>query len=90
MVIMLAIYAAWRSGILASALQLPNGDFSSSEHSDLSSCLSLALGILYEMGIASLAFFLIILIKFPAWPIVIIVISSVASMIISLRSIMAQ
>jgi hypothetical protein len=49
----------------------------------------LALGILYEMGIASLAFFLIILIKFPAWPIVIIVMASVASMIIS-AMIMAQ
>jgi hypothetical protein len=46
----------------------------------------LALGILYEMGIASLAFFLIILIKFPAWPIVIIVMASVASMIISAMS----
>jgi hypothetical protein len=85
MVIMLAIYAM-ATGILASALQLP-GDFSSSNIGPF--FLSLALGILYEMGIASLAFFLIILIKFPAWPIVIIVISSVASMIIS-AMIMAQ
>jgi hypothetical protein len=35
--------------------------------------LSALLGIVYEMAITSLAFFLIILIKFPAWPIVIIV-----------------
>lgn len=46
--------------------------------------ISLALGLLYEMAITSLAFFLIALMKFPAWPIVIMVLLGVTSMIISM------
>jgi ABC-type transport system involved in multi-copper enzyme maturation permease subunit len=79
MLIMLAIYALSIS--LLSSILLPNG-FTNENVGPF--FLSLLLGIVYEMAITSLAFFLIILIKFPAWPIVIIVMASVASMIISL------
>jgi len=79
MLVMLTVYAA--SIALLSSILLPNG-FTNENVGPF--FLSLLLGIVYEMAITSLAFFLIVLIKFPAWPIVIVVMASVASMIVSL------
>lgn len=78
-VLMLLVYGLTTAAL--SSILLPSGF---TESNILPFFAALGLGVLYEAGLTSLAFFLITLIKFPAWPIVIIVIAAVSSMIVSI------